>query len=329
MMRPDRGRAVRANRFAIGFLAVVAIIGSFGFYRWATDRPVRDPNYLPCPDLDWGALEARGGSTGPLPKTMPTDWLRTHPIAHRGLHDESRGIVENSLSASRAAAEAGYPMELDVQLSRDGEAMVIHDPDLGRLTGTEGRVCDFTAEELGKLHLKGTGDTLPTLQQVFDVVRGRVPILIETKQLDYPVGPLEERVARLIAAYGGPVAIHSFSAESLGWFADHLPAVPRGQIAFDYAHAGTSLEYTVHGEVMLSGLHKWELTNLMRSGVSRPDFVSYDLEDLPRLAVSLASALGLPILVWTIDKPAEAERAKGLADNLIFETIRPPLPDPR
>jgi len=76
---------------------------------------------------------------------------------------------------------------------------------------------------------------------------------------------------------------------------------------------------------MLSGLHKWELTNLLLAGVSRPDFVSYDLEDLPRLAVRVASALGLPILAWTVDKPTEAERAKGLADNLIFETIRPPL----
>jgi glycerophosphoryl diester phosphodiesterase len=314
---------VRGKRFLASAFALVILIGGWGSYRWATDVPVPDPNYLPCPDLDWMAAEAQGGASGPLPRIMPTGWLRSQPIAHRGLHDESKGIVENSLSAFRAAAEAGYPIELDVQLSKDGEAMVFHDPFLDRLTGTKGRVCDFTAAELGQLRLGGTADPLPSLQQVFDAVGGRVPILIETKQLDYPVGPLEERVARLIVAYGQPVAIHSFSPDSLGWFAEHLPAVPRGQIAMNYAHAGTSFEYTSRGDVMLSGLHRWALTNLLRFGTARPSFVSYDLNDLPRSATTIARWLGLPILAWTVNAPDAATRAHDLADNIIFETIRP------
>ena len=315
---------MRARHVAASILTLAILIGGYGSYRWATDVPVPDPHYLPCPDLDWMAAEAQGGASGPLPRVMPTLWLRSQPIAHRGLHDESRGIVENSLSAFRAAAEAGYPIELDVQLSRDGEAMVFHDPFLDRVTGVKGRVCDFTAAELGRLHLEGTADPLPTLEQTFQAVAGRVPILIETKQLDYPVGPLEERVARLIVAYGQPVAIHSFSPDSLGWFAEHLPSVPRGQIAMNYAHAGTSPEYTSRGEVMLSGLHKWALSNLLRFGTSRPSFVSYDLNDLPRIATTVARWLGLPIVAWTVNAPDAATRAQELADNIIFETIRPP-----
>lgn len=316
------------KRFAACILLIAISLSGWGSYRWATDVPVADPNYLPCPDLDWMAAEASGGASGPLPQAMPTDWLRSRPIAHRGLHDESKGVVENSLSAFRAAADAGYPIELDVQLSRDGEAMVFHDPFLDRMTGVKGRVCDFTAAELGRLRLGGTADPLPTLAQVFDAVGGRVPILIETKRLDYPVGPLEERVARLIVAYGRPVAIHSFSPDSLGWFAEHLPAVPRGQIAMDYAHAGTSQEYTSRGDVMLSGLHKWALTNLLRFRTARPDFVSYDLDDLPSAATTVARWLGLPIVAWTVNSPEAASRARQLADNIIFETIRPAAPAP-
>ena len=134
---------MRARYIAASILTLAILIGGYGSYRWATDVPVPDPNYLPCPDLDWTAAEAQGGASGPLPRVMPTLWLRSQPIAHRGLHDESRGIVENSLSAFRAAAEAGYPIELDVQLSSDGEAMVFHDPFLDRVTGAKGRDSTF------------------------------------------------------------------------------------------------------------------------------------------------------------------------------------------
>jgi glycerophosphoryl diester phosphodiesterase len=319
---------MKAKRLLGSVVALAVLLGGWGSYRWATDAPVADPNYLPCPDLDWKAAEMQGGASGPLPQAMPTDWLRDRPIAHRGLHDAGKAIAENSLSAFRAAADAGYPIELDVQLSRDGEAMVFHDPFLDRMTGVKGRVCDFTAAELEQFHLEATGDSIPTLAQAFATVGGRVPILIETKRLDYPVGPLEERVARLIVAYGGPVAIHSFSPDSLGWFAEHLPTVPRGQIAMDYAHAGTSLEYTSRGDVMLSGLHKWALTNLLRFATARPDFVSYDLNDLPRTATTVARWLGLPLLAWTVNSPDAATRAQGLADNIIFERIRPPVRTP-
>lgn len=319
---------MRIRHIAASIIGLAIVIVGWGAYRWATDVPVRDPRYPPCPAVDWAATESMDGAVGQLPRVMPTSWLRTQPIAHRGLHDESKGIVENSLSAFRAAAEAGYPIELDVQLSKDGEAMVFHDPFLDRVTGVKGRVCDLTAAELERLHLEGTADPMPSLEQVFQQVGGRVPILIETKQLDYPVGPLEERVARLIVAYGQPVAIHSFSPDSLGWFAKHLPGVPRGQIAMDYAHAGTSREYTSRGEVMLSGLHKWALTNLLRFRTANPSFISYDLNDLPRLSTTVARWLGLPLLAWTVTTPEELARARQRADNVVFETIRPPVAVP-
>ena len=189
------------------------------------------------------------------------------------------------------------------------------------------QVISWTTDEAGERQLSERTSwhrVVSFSPQTFQAVAGRVPILIETKQLDYPVGPLEERVARLIVAYGQPVAIHSFSPDSLGWFAEHLPSVPRGQIAMDYAHAGTSLEYTSRGEVLLSGLHKWALSNLLRYGTSRPSFVSYDLNDLPRIATTVAHWLGLPIVAWTVNAPDAAVRAQEVADNTIFETIRPP-----
>src|SRR4029453_6117481 len=117
---------MRTRHVATSILTLAILIAGYGSYRWATDVPVPDPNYLPCPDLDWMGPEAQGGASGPLPRVMATVWLRSQPIAHRGLHDESRGIVENSLSAFRAAAEAGYPIELYVQLSSGAEGVVVH-----------------------------------------------------------------------------------------------------------------------------------------------------------------------------------------------------------
>jgi glycerophosphoryl diester phosphodiesterase len=123
---------------------------------------------------------------------MPS-WLRETPVAHRGLHDQAAGVPENSLAAFRAAADAGYAMEFDVRLSADGIVMVFHDAKLKRLTGRPGLVAETPSAALRQLHLHGTGETIPTLTQVLQVIAGRVPLLIEVKNYgNDPVGPLEQ-----------------------------------------------------------------------------------------------------------------------------------------
>jgi glycerophosphoryl diester phosphodiesterase len=116
---------------------------------------------------------------------LPDSFLRL-PLCHRGYHDLSRGIVENSLSAFSAAIDAGYGIELDIQLSADGQAVVFHDDTLDRVAEATGLVIDRTAAELGTIRLKHSRDTIPTFAETLALVAGRAPLLVELKDQSGP-----------------------------------------------------------------------------------------------------------------------------------------------
>ena len=145
---------------------------------------------------------------------LPAAFLAV-PIAHRGLHDRAAGVVENSRAAFAAAIAAGYGIEMDIQRSADGEAVVFHDDEMPRLTGLPGLVHDYTVAQLSATPLLDGGETVPTLAEVLALVAGRAPLLIEIKDQDGAlgpgVGPLEARVAELLGGYAGPVALMSFN----------------------------------------------------------------------------------------------------------------------
>lgn len=244
------------------------------------------------------------------------DWLRHVPIAHRGLHDARQGVVENSLAAFERAAAAGFAIELDLQVSADGEAMVFHDERLDRLTAESGLVCHRTAEALACLTLGGGPERMPTLRAALAAVAGRVPLLLEIKAQSREVGPLESRVAALIADYGGPCAVQSFNPWSVRWFARHIPHVPRGLL---------SARYERSGEPALSGPVRFALRHLLTAPMLKPHFIAYDIKALPALAPRIARSLGLPILAWTVRSEEERVRSLNYADNIIFEGFRPAL----
>jgi len=149
------------------------------------------------------------------------------PIAHRGLWSRG-GAPENSLAAFEAACEAGYGIELDVQLSSDGEAVVFHDWELERLTGQPGRLADHTAADLGAMRLAGTDEAIPTLAETLTLVGHRAMVLIEIKTHYGEVGPLEQRVHEVLIDHNGPTAVIGFNPYSHAWFADRHPNVLRG-----------------------------------------------------------------------------------------------------
>jgi glycerophosphoryl diester phosphodiesterase len=243
----------------------------------------------------------------------PPAWLSRQPIAHRGLHDGDAGVPENSRAAFEAAIAAGYAIELDLQRSADGAAMVFHDGDLDRMTEESGPVTARAAAELGRIRLSGSTETIPTLAQVLDDVAGRAPILVEIKSWHRPVGGLEAAALSHLQDYDGAVAVQSFDPASLAWFRHHAPGIRRGQIGHRYRHLR-------HGR---SAWQRFLLRNLLLSGQSRPHFIAYDIDDLPHPAPALARRLGLPLLAWTVRSEAAWEKARGLADNVIFEQIRP------
>lgn len=226
--------------------------------------------------------------------------------AHRGLW--SKRLAENSLSAFRAAVEAGVGIELDVQLSADGEVVVFHDDHLGRVTGENARVREKTAEELAALSLSGTGEGVPTLKEVLAVVDGKVPLLVELKS-DYARTLLCEKTAAILDTYKGPYMIESFHPFIVRWFRRHRPAVVRGQLY--------SWVYGKRGNRSLSFLI---LSLLLLNVAARPDFMAYDVECQRVLPLRLCLLWRPYRVVWTVRKKEQLLAAKG-ADTVIFESI--------
>jgi glycerophosphoryl diester phosphodiesterase len=230
-----------------------------------------------------------------------SDWLRRLPIAHRGLHDAALGVIENSLSSFSAALAAGYAIELDLRLSRDGEAMVYHDATLERLTEGEGPLALHSAAQLAALTLTGSPDRIPALPEVLDLVQGRVPLLLEIKAGEAIAGILESRVAALLTSYRGAVAIQSFDPAVITWFAAHAPAFGRGLLAR-------------------------RTRDLLTRAIFASQFIAYDVTALPALGPMVARRMGLPVIAWTVKDEQSWSIAAAHADNIIFEGIRPPSP---
>jgi glycerophosphoryl diester phosphodiesterase len=152
-------------------------------------------------------------------------WLTAQPFAHRGLHDASIGVIENTASAFSAAIAGGYGIETDLQVSADGEAMVHHDDALGRLTEGRGRLAEMTAAEIKKVRFLKSGDRILRLSELCDLVGGRTPVLLELKSHFDNDRRLAQRVTDVLAAYSRPVAVMSFDPamiEVVRWIAPHL-----------------------------------------------------------------------------------------------------------
>lgn len=244
------------------------------------------------------------------------DWISERPVAHRGLHDIAAGIVENTAAAFRAAISGGYAMECDVQISADGEAMVFHDDTLDRLTDGHGRVDGLTAAALKAVPMRAGGETMISLGELCDLVGGRAPLIVEVKASWSSDRRLEARVAAILAAYRGRLAVMSSDPRSTAWFAAHAPRLVRGVV--QESRYGDAEWHT------LSGARRFALAHLLHLPLSRPDFLAWYVKDLDRRTPRWARlVLGLPMLTWTVRTPADQARAALFADQMIFEGFRP------
>jgi glycerophosphoryl diester phosphodiesterase len=244
------------------------------------------------------------------------DWLIARPIAHRGLHDEAHGIIENTASAMRAAIDAGYGIETDVQISADGEAMVHHDEVLGRLTEGDGRLDHMTAAALKQIPFHAAADRMMTLGELCDLVGGRVTLLVELKSRFDGDARLPDRVAQVLQGYHGPVAAMSFDPRQMAELRRGAPDLARGIVAAKYRpdpYWDRMPLWTRYG-----------MGSLLLARVAAPQFVAYGIADLPALAPVLARhALSMPILTWVVRTPQQRARAARWADQMIFEGFRP------
>jgi glycerophosphoryl diester phosphodiesterase len=243
-------------------------------------------------------------------------WLTARPIAHRGLHDRSRGVVENTLSAADAAIAGGFAIECDVQDTADGEAVVFHDHTLERLTGEHGPVRERNVAELTALAVAGTGDRIPTLEAFLGRVAGRVPVVVEIKSRFDGALTLTRRTVAAAASYNGPVALKSFDPAVVGALRDVAPDLPRGIIA--------QARYDGREWQGLSDEARHAMANLLHLPDTQPDFVSWRVGDLPLAAPFLCRHLGkLPVMTWTVRSDDDRRRATAHADQMVFEGFVP------
>ena len=231
------------------------------------------------------------------------------PVAHRGLWSPG-GAPENSLAAFQAACAHGYGIELDVQLSSDGQAFVFHDSKLARMTGAEGRISDHSAHDLAALRLLGTDEGIPTLADTLTEVGHRAMVHIELKTPAGEVGPLEKRVHEILIDHNGPIAVIGFNPYSHAWFADHHPKILRGLDSYSYV-GGASRH-------LAPELRK-EFAQLRHVAIARPHFLALGLDMLPSARADSLRKGGMPVVAWTVRSPHEWDAVKSHCDNLIFE----------
>ncbi len=241
----------------------------------------------------------RALAPAPNPKRIAP--LLKQPYAHRGLHGGGR--IENSRAAFVEAIGAGHGIELDVVASQDGDAVVFHDYRLDRLTEEVGPVAERSSADLKRIGLSGSDETIPLLPEILQLVAGRAPLLIELKAPERQVAALSLSVLRALDGYRGAVGVMSFNPEVGRWFATHGPRVARGLVV------------TQQGKKRVRGAVERRLA-LWRA---RPDFLAYDIRDLPTRMSVRARGRGIPVLTWTCRGVADRACAAAHADQIIYE----------
>ena len=227
-------------------------------------------------------------------------------FAHRGLHGNGR--AENSMSAFRAAVEAGYGIELDVRLSKDGELVVFHDDTLTRVAKIEGRVDEFTADELATFKLSDTEDTVPRFSDVLRLVDGRVPLLVEIKE-DAGKKDVSTKAAEMLREYKGKFIVESFNPLSLGNFHKYCPDVALGVLSMNYFKE----------EKYRKPLY-FILKHLLINRAAHPSFIAYCHTDRSPSLWILRHVFGVTTFAWTVRSPEEEKKALEAGfDGVIFE----------
>lgn len=244
------------------------------------------------------------------------DWLIARPVAHRGLHDRARGVIENMPSAFQAAVAGNFSIELDVQLTADGEAIVHHDAALGRLNQGSDKLTALTTAQLKQVSFNDTSDRMMTLGELCDLVAGRVALVVEIKSHFDGDRKLVRRVVDVLKSYSGPAVAMSFDPDQVLALKELAPKLVRGIVAqrtYDDDHWSKASAEQRHG-----------MTALRHGLRTQPHFVAFWVNQLPAPAPWIArNVFRCPLLGWTVRTPDQRRRAADCADQMIFEGFVP------
>ncbi len=233
---------------------------------------------------------------------MTNYWLIDRPIAHRGYYKPEENIPENSLPAFQRAIDNNLNIELDVHVTTDNKVVVFHDQTAKRMAGVDKKIADMSYEEVKNLKLDGTDIHPPLLEEVLDLVSGKVGIVIELKSLNFsPTFRLERHVKKILKTYNGLYCIKSFNPFTEIWFFNHFNKVPRG---------------------ILSGVKKQWANKMVAFCFPFCNFCSYNVDLLPsELVEKYFRKKKKPLISWTVDSVEDIEKVKKYADNIVFEKL--------
>lgn len=237
---------------------------------------------------------------------MDLTFLNDIKIAHRGLHDGNKNIPENTCLSVQQAINKGYPVEVDVHLTKDNKIIVMHDDNLIRMVGVDKKIRELTYAELSEYTIKNSKEKIPLLTEVLDIVNGKEFILIEIKTYN-DVGPLEKEIIKILDNYAGKFAVQSFNPVSVMWFKKNRPEYIRGLLSCGFEEGGFIKR------VILRRLWLLRLTN--------PHFVSYEITDLTKKKAEKVRNKNIKLLSWTIDSETKHQKALELCDGEIFEKL--------
>ena len=229
------------------------------------------------------------------------NFLKNNLISHRGIHNNT-SIYENTLEAFKLAIKKKYTIELDVHLTKDNQIVVFHDYNTKRIIGKNDIIEETTYKELNNQKIIH----IPTLQEVLNLVNGKVPLLIEIKQQN-KVGPLEETLMNVLKGYQGDYAIQSFNVMTLLWFKKNYPNILRGQLSYTYR------------KIRMNKITKILLKNMFFNFLTKPNFISYKYNELSSKKIKKYKKKGITLIAWTINNKKDYNQYKNQFDNLICE----------
>jgi hypothetical protein len=239
--------------------------------------------------------------------------LTDHAYAHRGLHDNARGVPENSMAAFQKAVQAGYGIELDVRETRDHVLVVHHDETLERSCGDSRRVCDVPLAELQQLSLFKTSEHIPTFDEVLSLVNGQVPLIVELKT-DFYNHSLPQTVYQCLSQYNGAYCIESFDPFAVRWYRKNARSVVRGQLAF---------MPPLKQKPFKEKLRRIALGYLLIDFLGRPDFIAYGYKTDANISFRIVASVFRPLLAaWTVCDQETYHELQQYYDIQIFERFR-------
>ena len=245
------------------------------------------------------------------PDTKP---FKNHLYAHRGLFDNESDAPENSMKAFKKAVDAGFGMEMDIQLTKDGQMVVFHDWSLTRMCGVEGKVCEYTFDELQQFSLLKSEEKIPLFTEVLKLVDGKVPLIIEYK-IETPDASVCEVGNEILKDYKGVYCIESFNPFGVHWYKKHRKDVVRGQLSEEFLKNG-SPKTPVY----------FIVAKLLTNFWTKPDFIAYNALNYKNWSRRICRNLyGNLAVTWTIKSQEQLDEMRKYFDMFIFDSF---VPDP-